>query len=167
MHLRAPTAKFFGFWLMALLAGTTASTSWADEAFQSPVLELTQVNISKAGLLEQDFVLHFRISNPNESKLSVRGLAYKVHLDDIELVSDGESRQSFTVPARSYQEFEVPVTTNLWRRMKPLVKLLKKAEDPIPYRVSGEVKTGRLFGRRVAFFNSGELTKGEMLAGNP
>ncbi|SEJ67523.1 LEA14-like dessication related protein [Azotobacter beijerinckii] len=167
MYLRAPTSRTFGLWLMAFLAGTAASTSWADEVFQPPVVELTQVDLSKADLLKQDLVLHFRISNPNESKLSVYGLAYKVRLGDIELVSDGESRQSFTVSARSHQEFEVPVTTNLWRRLKPLVKLLKKAEDSIPYRVSGEIKTGRLFGRKVPFFHSGELTNGEMLASNP
>ncbi|TKD39196.1 LEA type 2 family protein [Azotobacter chroococcum] len=167
MYLRASKARVFSLWLMTFLASTAASTSWADEAFLPPVMELTQVEISKAGLLEQDFVLHFRISNPNESKLPVRGLAYKVRLEDLELVSDGESRQSFTVPAYGHQEFEVPVTTNLWRRMKPLVKLLKKAETPIAYQVSGEVKTGRLFGRKVPFSHNGELTHGEMLASNP
>ncbi|ACO78716.1 hypothetical protein AvCA_25340 [Azotobacter vinelandii CA] len=166
MCSRVSKPRIFGLWLMTFLASTAASTSWADEAFQPPVLELTQVEISKAGLLEQDFVLHFRISNPNESKLPVRGLAYKVHLEDIELVNDGESRQSFTVPAHGHQEFEVPVTTNLWRRMKPLVKLLKKAEEPISYQVSGEVKTGRLFGRKVPFFHNGELARGEMVASN-
>src|SRR5687767_7826845 len=87
MRSRAPTSRIFGFWLMSFLAGTAVSTSWAGEGFQPPVLELTQVDISKANLLEQDFILHFRISNPNESKLPVRGLAYKVQLDDIELVS--------------------------------------------------------------------------------
>ena len=167
MRLRALTSRIFGLWLMTFLASTAASSGWASEAFLPPVLELTHVDISKADLLKQDFVLHFRISNPNESSLSVSSLAYQVHLDNIELVGDGESRQSFTVPARGHQEFKVKARTNLWRHMKPLVKLLKKSEDPIPYQVSGEVRTGRLFGRKLPFFHIGELSNGDMLASNP
>ncbi len=168
MRLRAPKSRVFGFWLMAFLAGAVASTARAGEAFLPPVLELMHVDIRKANPLKQDFVLHFRISNPNESSLPVRNLAYRVYLGDIEVVDDGESRQSLTVPAHSYRDIKVTTRTNLWRYMKPLVKLLKKSKEPVPYRLSGEVRTGRfLFGQTLPFFHSGELANREMLAGNP
>lgn len=166
MDSRASALRIFCFWLTTLLAGTAAAPGWADEAFKPPVIELVRMNVVKARLHEQDFVLHLRITNPNASKLQVRGLDYSVHLNDIELVADGQTRQSFTVPAHGLQDFQIPITTNLWGRAKPIVKLLKK-KAPIPYRLSGEIKTGRLFGHTVPFSHSGEMKNGEMFARTP
>src|SRR5690606_15927894 len=120
------------------------------------------VDVVKARLLEQQFVLRFRIDNPNGVSLPVRGLVYDVTLNDIPL-ADGESSTWFTVPAYGRMEFDVPVRTNLWRHMKYIVKLLEKPDQPIRYRLQGEVKTGLLFGRSVHLSRKGEIIPGDFI----
>jgi LEA14-like dessication related protein len=117
---------------------------------------------SKARLLEQQFMLRFRIENPNEQSLPVRGLVYRVHLNDIELAS-GESSGWATVPAHGSEYYEVPVQTNLWRHMKYIVRLLEKPDRPISYRLEGELKTGLLAGRRVHIATNGEIIPGNFI----
>ncbi len=102
-------------------------------SFEDPDVKLLKVEVVKARLLEQEFVMRFRIDNPNDFSLPVRGLQYTVQLNDIQL-AEGESGQWFTVPAHGHEVFDVPVRTNLWRHMKYIVKLLRasRGADPLP-----------------------------------
>ncbi|MNZ25671.1 Late embryogenesis abundant protein [compost metagenome] len=145
-------------WIFGLLSGC----SWMLGDFQSPEVKLVKVDVVKAKLLEQQFLLSFRIDNPNDFSLPVRGLRYKVKLNDVEL-AEGESSTWFTVPANGHETFNVPVTTNLWRHMKYIVKLLETPEKPIRYRLEGEVKTGLLFGRSVHIARNGEIIPGDYI----
>ncbi|MNE85211.1 Late embryogenesis abundant protein [compost metagenome] len=92
----------------------------------------------------------------------MRGLNYTVHLNDVKLAS-GESSAWFTVPANGSHTFEVPVRTNLWRHMKYIVKLLEKPDEPIKYRLQGEVKTGFFFGKSVHLSRNGEIIPGSYI----
>ncbi|MCY1429188.1 Late embryogenesis abundant protein [compost metagenome] len=145
-------------WIFGLLSGC----SWMLGDFQSPEVKLVKVDVVKAKLLEQQFLLSFRIDNPNDFSLPVRGLRYKVKLNDVQL-AEGESSTWFTVPANGHETFNVPVTTNLWRHMKYIVKLLETPEKPISYRLEGEVKTGLLFGRSVHIARNGEIIPGDYI----
>lgn len=53
--------------------------------------------------------------------------------------------------------------TNLWRHMKYIVKLLERPEEPIRYRLQGEVKTGLMFGRSVHLRRNGEIIPGDFI----
>ncbi|MNN14434.1 Late embryogenesis abundant protein [compost metagenome] len=145
-------------WIFGLLSGC----SWMLGDFQNPEVKLVKVDVVKAKLLEQQFLLSFRIDNPNDFSLPVRGLRYKVKLNDVQL-AEGESSTWFTVPANGHETFNVPVTTNLWRHMKYIVKLLETPEKPIRYRLEGEVKTGLLFGRSVHIARNGEIIPGDYI----
>jgi len=109
--------------------------------FKDPDVQLIKVDVIKARLLEQEFRLRFRIDNPNGVSLPVRGLDYAVHLNEMKL-AEGYSNEWFTVPAHGHHTFEVPVRTNLWRHVRQIVKMLEKPDEPIRYRLQGEVKTG-------------------------
>ncbi|CAD5109220.1 LEA type 2 family protein [Zestomonas carbonaria] len=147
---------FFG--LILGLAGCSSLSS----GFKDPDVHLIEVEVVRAKLLEQRFVLRFRIDNPNPASLSVRGLSYNLYLNEMKL-ADGESNARFTVPAKGHLVFEVPVRTNLWRHVKPIVKLLETPEQPIRYRLQGEVKTGFLFGRSVHLSRNGEIIPGDFI----
>ncbi|MBT8764621.1 LEA type 2 family protein [Metapseudomonas boanensis] len=144
------------------LSGLSGCSTWVTGSFQDPEVRLVKVDVIRAKLLEQQFVLRFRIDNPNDVNLPVRGLAYTVHLNDIKLAS-GESSTWFTVPAHGHQTFDVPVRTNLWRHMKQIVKLLEKPDQPIKYRLEGEVKTGLMFGKSVHLTRNGEIIPGSYI----
>ncbi|AHL76093.1 hypothetical protein CH92_13705 [Stutzerimonas stutzeri] len=148
--------------LLGLLSGLAGCSTWFSSDFQDPGVRLTDVEIIKARLLEQQFMLRFRIDNPNEQSLPVRGLVYTVHLNDIELAS-GESSGWTTVPAHGFEYYEVPVYTNLWRHMKYIVRLLEKPDRPIAYRLEGELKTGLMLGRRVHIATNGEIIPGNFI----
>ncbi|HCJ29884.1 MAG TPA: hypothetical protein DHV63_11465 [Pseudomonas sp.] len=148
--------------LLGLLSGLSGCSTWFSSDFQDPRVQLTDVEIIKARLLEQQFMLRFRIDNPNEQSLPVRGLIYTVHLNDIELAS-GESSGWATVPGHGFDYYEVPIHTNLWRHMKYIVRLLEKPDRPIAYRLEGELKTGLLLGRRVHIATNGEIIPGNFI----
>ncbi|MCJ0974505.1 LEA/WHy family protein [Stutzerimonas marianensis] len=148
--------------LLGLLTATAGCSTWFSSDFQDPDVQLTDVEIIKARLLEQQFMLRFRIDNPNERSLPVRGLVYRVHLNDVELAK-GESSAWATIPAHGFEYYEVPVHTNLWRHMKYIVRLLEKPDRPIAYRLDGELKTGLMLGRGVHISTNGEIIPGNFI----
>ncbi|KAF1054097.1 MAG: hypothetical protein GAK43_01084 [Stenotrophomonas maltophilia] len=159
MNYQAQMIRIISFaWLLALLSGC----SWMAGDFEKPEVKLLKVDVVKARLLEQQFSLKFRIDNPNDFSLPVRGLAYKVKLNDVDL-AEGESNLWFTVPANGHEVFDVPVNTNLWRHMKYIVKLLQDPDQSIHYTLQGEVKTGLLFGQSVQIARSGEIIPGNFI----
>jgi LEA14-like dessication related protein len=159
MFSKAQTIRILS---LLLLLGLSGCSTWFSSGFKDPDVRLVKVDVIKAKLLEQQFVLRFRIDNPNGVSLPVRGLVYDVTLNEIPL-ADGESSTWFTVPAHGRMEFDVPVRTNLWRHMKYIVKLLEKPDQPIRYSLQGEVKTGLLFGRSVHLSRKGEIIPGDYI----
>jgi LEA14-like dessication related protein len=83
--------------LCALLALTGCST-WITGGFEDPDVKLLKVEVVKAKLLRQDFKLRLRVDNPNDSSLLVRGLRYKIMLNDM-LLSEGVYSDWFIVKA--------------------------------------------------------------------
>lgn len=163
MLFHAPIRTIFRTVLfLGLLAGMAGCSTWFSSDFQDPRVQLKDVEIIKARLLEQQFMLRFRIDNPNEKSLPVRGLVYTVHLNDIELAS-GESSGWTTVPGNSFEYYEVPIQTNLWKHMKYIVRLLEKPDRPIAYRLDGELKTGLMLGRSVHISSNGEIIPGNFI----
>jgi len=148
--------------LLGALVAVSGCSTWFSSSFKDPRIQLTKVDVIKARLLEQEFMLTFRIENPNDHSLPIRGLVYDVHLNDIQLAT-GESSGWMTVPAHGTELYEVPVRTNLWRHMKYVVRLLEKPDSPIQYRLQGEVKTGLMRGRRVHIATNGEIIPGDFI----
>jgi LEA14-like dessication related protein len=147
---------------LGLLPALAGCSSWFGDALQDPEVRLVKIDVVKAKLLEQHFLLRFRIDNPNAVSLPVRGLSYDVLLNDIPF-TEGESSEWFTVPAHGSQTFTVPVTTNLWRHVKSIVRMLDDPNAPIRYRLRGEVKLGMMFGQHVQVSRVGEIIPGDYL----
>ncbi len=148
--------------LAGLVLGLSGCSTWLSGRFEEPEVRLTDIEIVRARLLEQEFLLQFRIDNPNERSLPVRGLDYKVFINDIEL-ADGRTSAWATVPANGHAYYNVPVHTNLWRHMKYVVRLLERPNRPIQYRLEGELKTGLMFGRRVQISRVGEIIPADLI----
>ncbi|MBC9250244.1 hypothetical protein A9179_08150 [Pseudomonas alcaligenes] len=148
--------------ILALCTALGGCSSWFSDDFEDPQVRLLKVDVVKAKLLEQQFILRFRIDNPNGQDFPVRGLDYAVQLNGVPLAS-GASSDWFDVPARGHQEFSVPVRTNLWRHLKDIVEALDNPEQPIRYSLRGEVKTGLLFGRSVHLTRNGEIIPGNYI----
>lgn len=148
--------------MLGLLLCLQACSSLFVEDFKDPSIHLEKVEVVRAKLLEQKFNLYFRIENPNDFSLDIADLGYSVYLNDIQLAS-GQSSISYELPANSSTQIKVPVRTNLWRNLKQVIKMLKNPNDPIHYRLEGQVEAGSWFSRSVHLSRSGELVPGNFI----
>lgn len=159
MHPRIRILAPLGLLSALVLSGCS---SWLTAGPQDPGVHLVKVEVIKAKLLEQRFNLRFRVDNPNDTDLTVRGLRFRLLLDDM-LLSEDQSTQWLTVPAHSQASFNVPVRTNLWRHAKSLVKRLEKFDQPMHYRLEGTLETGLFIGYDVHVSRNGEIIPGDLI----
>ncbi|NIF25775.1 hypothetical protein F3J44_05195 [Pantoea sp. Tr-811] len=144
--------------LLALLAGCA---SWGSDDWREPQVHLVEIETVKARLLQQEFVLHLRIDNPNDSRLFIRSLNYTLWLNDLRLAEDEVSVWR-SVGGHARRTFKVTARTNLWQHLKPLAKLLKSGQ-PLQYRLQGELETGLLIHRDLHLSRSGEIIPGDFI----
>ncbi|MNT27004.1 Late embryogenesis abundant protein [compost metagenome] len=145
-----------------LFLGLGGCASWFSSDEPDPEVHLVKVEVVRARLLDQKFILHFRVDNPNDSDLTVRGLEYRIHLADI-LLAEGEHEQWFTVRPKHSVYFKVPIRTNLWPRVKDLVKQLKNPKQGIPYRLEGEMETGLFIAHYVHLTRNGVIIPADLI----
>ena len=148
--------------ILMLILNLGGCASWFSDDSVDPAVHLVKVEVVRAKLLEQKFILHFRIDNPNDSDLTVRGIEYRIHLGDI-LLTEGEHEHWFTVGPKRSAYFKVPIRTNLWPKVRDLVKLLKKPEQPIPYRLEGELETGIFIAHYVHLARNGVIIPADLI----
>ncbi|MFK3797843.1 LEA type 2 family protein [Pseudomonas sp. NPDC088444] len=160
MVFQANVIRIVGLLLTLVLSG--CSSIMSSDAAKDPEVKLLKVDVVKARLLKQDMTLRFRIDNPNDSGLWVRGLRYKVVLNDI-LIADGEYNDWFKVRANGHRNFSVPIRTNLWEHLKEVTRMLGKVNQPVHYRLEGYLKTGFLFGDDVRIGREGDIIPGDLI----
>lgn len=148
--------------LVALLLLQAGCALFSSNSYRDPVISLEQVEVEKANLWEQRLALTLLVENPNSVSLPISKLVYSIDLDGV-LLASGESNSSFTVPANGHRRITLPVRTNLWRHVKRIVKMLEKPDNPVPYRLRGEVKTGMLFGQTLSVDRTGQLLPGQYI----
>ncbi|WP_460097031.1 LEA/WHy family protein [Pseudomonas sp. S3_C01] len=148
---------------LLLFVGLGGCASWQGEEAPEPQVHLVKVEVVRARLLEQKFMLHFRVDNPSDSDLTVRGLTYRIHLGDL-LLTEGEHEHWFTVSPRHSAYFKVPIRTNLWPQVRQVVKLLEKPREQIPYRLEGELETGLFIAHYVHLERNGVIIAADFIA---
>ncbi|MBM6442683.1 LEA/WHy family protein [Pseudomonas mohnii] len=147
---------------LLLFMGLGGCASWFSDDEPDPEVHLVRVEVVRAKLLEQRFVLHFRIDNPNNSDLTVRGLEYRIHLGDI-LLAEGEHEHWITVGPKRSGFYKVPIRTNLWPKVRDLVKQLKSPRQPVPYRLEGEMETGLFIAHYVHLARNGVIIPADLI----
>ena len=148
--------------ILLLFLGLGGCASWFSDDEPDPEVHLVRVEVVRAKLLEQRFVLHFRIDNPNDSDLTVRGLEYRIHLGDI-LLAEGEHEHWITIGPKRSGFYKVPIRTNLWPKVRDLVKQLKNPKQPIPYRLEGEMETGLFIAHYVHLARNGVIIPADLI----
>lgn len=142
---------------LALLGGCAG---WGGNHWREPEVHLVRVETVKARLHQQEFILHLRIDNPNDSRLFIRNLSYAIRLNDLLLVQD-ETSVWRSVGGHARRTFKITARTNLWQHLKPLAKL-QKSGDPLHYTLQGELNTGLISRRDLHLSHSGEIIPGDL-----
>ncbi|UZD96706.1 LEA type 2 family protein [Pseudomonas corrugata] len=148
---------------LLLFIGLGGCASWQTDETSEPQVHLVRVEVVRARLLEQRFMLHLRVDNPGDSDLTVRGLTYRIHLGDL-LLTEGEHEHWFTVPPGQSGFFKIPIRTNLWPQVRDVVKLLEKPRQQIPYRLEGELETGLFIAHYVHLKRNGVIIAADFTA---
>ncbi|KAF1032317.1 MAG: hypothetical protein GAK37_00528 [Pseudomonas sp.] len=148
--------------LLALTLALSGCASWFADDAPAPEVSLVKVEATRVKLLDQKFKLYFRVDNRSEDELIVRGLIYKVYLGSL-LLTEGESSDWLKVPAKGHAFFKVSVRTNLWPQVRDVVEMLKNPDQPVPYRLTGALKTGLLMGNDVQVAHNGEIIPGSFI----
>lgn len=166
MHVRLITTTTITSALRLLLGAVLLAlggcSTWLTDDFIKPEIQLIKVDVERARLLDQRFLLHFQIDNPNSMSLPVRGLDYRLTLAGVPL-AEGHSSDWFTIEAHSRKVVKIPVRTNLWRNLKTVIAALKDPQHPLPYQFEGRIDTGLLFNKQVPLRKQGQITPGAYL----
>jgi LEA14-like dessication related protein len=123
--------------------------------FEAPKLSVVSMKVQGGDLFSQRMVVHMRVLNPNARELPIKGLTYRIEVNDAEL-AQGLTDAPFVVPAMGEAEFDVQVTANLAGALTQLMSK-KGSSDTLDYRLVGSVALSSGFLRRIPFDERGSV----------
>lgn len=122
-------------WFVLLAACQTPNN------LKKPDVTLASVQMAKAGLLEQQWQVALRVTNPNDSKITLKAVDYALFLDNIKFAT-GMNQEAVSVAARGNELITTTITTNLLSTLKQLSTVALKDDGKVPYRVTGTARIG-------------------------
>ena len=127
-------------------------------------VNLANISLQDATLLEQRYRLQLRIQNPNPVELPIEGLSYEVEING-KPFAKGLSNRAVTVPRYGSELIEVEGTSTLFDVLRQLVELQKGQAKTVQYHLKG--KLGLRSGSRVPFDYQGEIELPKTSPGSP
>jgi LEA14-like dessication related protein len=139
------------------LAFSLGACSMFTPKFTKPNLSVVSIEMLHGNLLQQDFQVKFRIQNPNNRALPVKGLHAAITVGG-EPFASGASQKSFVVPAFGDTEFDLMITANMALGLLKLANNLDKQSDSIAYDLTGIVTINLPFVGDVPFHQDGSFS---------
>ena len=141
--------------VVLMLVVLTAGCAGLGKKMEQPRVTLAGLTVVDFQLFEQRYGLTLRVQNPNDFELPVRGLSYRLEINDREF-AHGVSRPSVTIPPFGEELIQVEMVSNILSIFEQLRDLEGGSPDTLRYRLSGKVSLGGgLLG--VPFEHKGEL----------
>jgi len=123
--------------------------------FEAPKLSVISMKVQSADIFSQRMVVRMRVLNPNARELPIKGIEYRIEVNDAEL-AQGLTDSAFVVPAMGEAEFDVQVTANLATALTQFLSR-KGSQDTLDYRLIGSVALSSGFLRRIPFDERGSV----------
>jgi LEA14-like dessication related protein len=136
---------------IALLLGGCALTS-----LQTPTITPETVELTDAGLDQQQFRVQIHVQNPNDRPLPIKSVSCNLQVEGVD-VGKGKSSQPFSVPAHGDADFDMVVTTNLAASVPNLLGRLISGGQLPRYQFSGWVNPDITLIPPIPFSKSGQL----------
>jgi LEA14-like dessication related protein len=122
-----------------------------------PTLSVVSIEMLHGNLLQQDFQVKFRIQNPNDRALPVKGLHAELRVGGDQIAS-GASQRAFVVPALGDSEFDMAITANMALGLLKLASHVDQHSNAIDYDLTGVVTIDIPLLGDVPFHQSGSFS---------
>ncbi len=136
--------------LMLLVVGCAGPLS---KPLIEPNVQVRGLEITDATLGGIDAIVTLDIDNPNEVRLSARGLSYEVFVAGNKLVT-GQDNNAISVPAFGSETIELPVRLSYLGIIETLPEVLRTGSAD--YTVKGNIKTS-IFNYAIPFSKQGDF----------
>jgi LEA14-like dessication related protein len=123
--------------------------------FESPKLSVVSLKMQGGDIFSQRMLVRMRVFNPNARELPVKGITYRIEVNDAEL-GQGATSAPFTVPSMGEVEFDMQITANLAGALARLLSRRNSSEE-LAYRLVGDVNLASGFLRRIPFDERGRV----------
>lgn len=133
-----------------LLTGCASAMKW-----EAPKLSVASLKVQSADIFSQRLVVHMRVMNPNDRELPIKGITYRIEVNNAEL-AEGLTDTPFVVPAMGEAEFDVQVTANLATALSQFMSR-RGPSDTLDYRLIGSVALSSGFLRHIPFDERGSV----------
>ena len=135
------SASFLILLCLWVFLGTGCTSLRPD--FDSPSVGVTSFKpLTSQGLIPR-FEIGMRVVNPNATELNLRGMSYKIFLNDYEVV-EGAANELPVVPAYGEAEFKVIATVGLIEGIRFVNNLLQNASGQVSYRLQTKLDIGAM-----------------------
>jgi LEA14-like dessication related protein len=135
---------------LVLLAGCASTLK-----LEAPKLSVVSMKMQSADIFSQRLQVRMRVQNPNDRELPVKGISYRIEVNDSEL-AQGLTNSPFVVPALGEAEFDVQVTANLASALSQILSR-RGSSDTLEYRLVGNVALSSGFLRHIPFDERGSV----------
>ena len=154
---RSAASAAVSAWLSAILLAIPACAGLV-QPWQSPEVIVTSLRPERIGLDEQSLLVGLRIKNPNDRRLPINAMTYKLTLAG-DQIAQGGGRLERQIPAFGEESVEVSVigsAATLLRKVPALALQSRPWEYeisgtvtvagvvPLPYRYAGEMDPQKL-----------------------
>lgn len=140
--------------LLCCLLGLLSACAQFGAPPLKPQVALSGVMLEELGVFEQQFLLVLRVSNPNDTDLTLNGVEFNLELNG-EPFARGETREPVTLPRKGDALVKLRIKTSLAGILKQ-IRVLQSGEKPLGYRIIGKLYVPWLPGG-IAFDRKGEL----------
>jgi len=111
--------------------------------FVTPSVNVTSFKPLSSETFTPRFEIGMRVVNPNSSALNLRGMSYKLYLNDFEVV-EGAANGLPEVPAYGEAEFKIIATVGLIEGVHFVNDLLQNARSKVDYRLQARLDVGAM-----------------------
>ena len=142
--------------LCVLILGSSLTVcSGLFRTMERPRINIANITPKEIKLFEQVFDLELRIQNPNESALSINGLAFELEINDSRFAT-GVSSENVTVDRFGSAVIHVQAVTSLWGVLQQIAHFQQTGTPLVTYRIKGAVYSGSP-SVKLRFDDSGEF----------
>lgn len=137
--------------IMLLVLSGCAVTS----DFKPPRLTLVSVGLVSGDVFSQQFRMRLHVDNPNNVELPIKSIEYTLTLQGYNF-AEGQSEQTFLVPAHGETEFDTLLSTNFVSSIVRVLGTLNDSKDnQVQYTFSGKIHLSKGLVRNIPFNESG------------